>query len=1124
MPSDALSVVNAYANELRKAYQQHIGVDAWPEEQLKAPVSDLIEQAAAVLGLDVRTFREVRAESIGRPDIGATVDGLLSGHVELKRPGSGANPKKYRGRDRAQWQKLKNLPNLIYTDGTAFAHFRSGERVGKIVRLSGDPTADGADAVSEKDAKHVLHLFRTFFDWQPVVPKHPKALAKLLAPVCLLLREDVEEALEDGDSPLSRLAADWRQYFFPAATDREFADAYAQTLTYAFLLARFSGTDDLSVEHAASAIESGHQLLAETLRVLGTPSARAQVQTPLHVLERILDAVEPDIFAEEEDGEEEIDPWLYFYEDFLAEYDPRMRKDRGVYFTPWQVVQAQVHLVAQLLDERFDAPDAFANQDVVTLDPACGTGTYILAAVRHGLDAVAERRGEGARASAATRAAAGAHAFEFLVGPYAVAHLRLTQQITANGGRLPADGAHVYLTDTLDSPNQNDPDRYLPLLYEPLGDEQARAQHVKREAPVLVCIGNPPYDRQQAEQGETIAQRKGGWVRFGDPEQKGQEQRPILRDFLDPLAATGDGVHAKNLYNDYVYFWRWALWKVCEQGRDQGVVSFITASSYLRGPGFKGMRKMMREAFDDLWILDLGGDNLGARTSDNVFAIRTPVCIATGVRHPEGHVRRQPEGTPARVRFARIEGSEEEKLDALRALRRFDHVAWQDCPARWTAPFLPAQAEAFNTWPLVTDLFPWRESGMQLKRKWPISSDQDTLRRRWHVLLNSNDRATALKESRDLKVDKTYARVDDPEQRDPSIASLPNDAEMPEPSRIGYRSFDRQWALVDNRLGDYFRPRLQKAHSGRQVYITSLLTVVLGEGPAATATAHLPDLHHFSRRGGKDVIPLWRDRAGREANLTRGVTHVLAEAYGRPVAPEHVFAYAYAVLSAPAYVDEFWEALETPGPRLPITKGAALFAEAAALGREFLWLHTYGARFVPDGARRGPHGLPQGTARLARATPTDPERYPDTWSYDEATCELRIGEEEDEDGKEKTGLVTGVPPGVMAFTVSGFQPVKSWLDYRMKSGAGRKSSPLDDLRPRTWSFDEALLDLLLGARGHARPPRPRGRSARPHRGGRDVPSRRLPRSHEGRAQGAGRHAARSAADAALRRCELLSRA
>ena len=138
--------------------------------------------------------------------------------------------------------------------------------------------------------------------------------------------------------------------------------------------------------------------------------------------------------------------------------------------------------------------------------------------------------------------------------------------------RSSPDGAHVYLTDTLESPFASPPGQ-MTLLHRPLSEEHKRAQKVKAETRVLVCIGNPPYDRQVIEPGDLVTDRKGGWVRFGD-----HGQRPILEDFLDPARASGAGVHAKNLYNDHVYFWRWALWKVFETTEGPGVVSFITVA------------------------------------------------------------------------------------------------------------------------------------------------------------------------------------------------------------------------------------------------------------------------------------------------------------------------------------------------------------------------------------------------------------------------------------------------------------------------------------------------------------------------------------------------------------------
>lgn len=1012
-----------------------------PEDQLKSPVATILKDAGTALGsATVNVVTEVRvAELGGRPDLGITTGGLLTGYLELKAPGKGADPARLRGDDRAQWEKFRNLPNLVYTDGNDWALYRLGERIGRAVRLSGDITTDGAAAVTPTDAAALLELLRDFLRWEPITPTSPRALAELLAPLCRLLRSDVLTALADSGSNLTNLAEDWRTYFFPDADEKQFADAYAQTLTYALLLARMSGATNLAVPQAASSLQTGHRLLADVLNRLGEPAARDEIKVPADLLERTITAVDPAIFRTIGP-----DPWLYFYEDFLAVYDPKMRKDRGVYYTPVEIVHCQVRLVAELLATHFDAEYSFVDDKVVTLDPATGTGTYILAAVQHGLEQIAAARGPGARVGAATTAARNVHAFELLVGPYAVAHLRLTQQIVAEGAALPADGVHVYLTDTLESPNAAPPG-HLPFPYRRLAEEHRRALKVKQETKVLVCIGNPPYDRQtiQADEEET-EHRKGGWVRFGDPS-PGRNTRALLNDFLDPLTAEGLGVHAKNLYNDYVYFWRWALWKVFEQHTNPGIVSFITAASYLRGPGFAGMRRVMRETFDELWIIDLEGDNLGARKTKNVFAIQTPVAIAVGVRY--GTARPT---TPATVRYTRISGDQETKLAILEAVTHFADLPWRTCSPDWAAPFLPAGDTPYWNWPLLVDLFPWQVNGMQFKRSWPIGESREVLERRWQRLISlpQGERRRALRETDARTIHRSLAPLDGSEELLPPLARVATGTPPVTPVRYSFRSFDRQWMLPDPRLCDRPRPELQRSHGPRQIYMTSLLTKVLGEGPAIIATALIPDMDFFSNRGAKDVIPLWRDAAGTEPNVTHGFLDRLAGTYGHPVSAEDLFAYCYALLASPQYVTRFWDELTIPGPRVPITKSTALFSRGVSLGKRLIWLHTYGERFVPAGTNAG--RVPAGRARIAVGTPTDEAQYPRTHKYDRSTQELHVGD----------GRFTGVRPEVWDFSVSGLHVVKSWLDYRMLERSGRSSSPLDTIRPAGWQFDDELLDLL----------------------------------------------------------------
>ncbi len=227
------------------------------------------------------------------PDLGVDVDGLLMGNVELKGPGKGSRPDSFSSkRDREQWQRFSALPNLIYTDGQAWALYRTGERVADV-SLSLDPTHAPYDADLRGDAEALLRLLAQYFRWAPTAPSTPAARAKLLAPLARLLR-DVVLADVQGGGVMAILAEEWRATLFPEADDATFADAYAQTLTYALLLASLEGASPpLSTSQAADRLDSGHALQAQVLRVLGQESAQEAIGMPARLLERVISAVDP---------------------------------------------------------------------------------------------------------------------------------------------------------------------------------------------------------------------------------------------------------------------------------------------------------------------------------------------------------------------------------------------------------------------------------------------------------------------------------------------------------------------------------------------------------------------------------------------------------------------------------------------------------------------------------------------------------------------------------------------------------------------------------------------------------------------------------------------------------------
>ncbi|MCY3711100.1 MAG: N-6 DNA methylase [Caldilineaceae bacterium] len=1011
-----------------------------PEEQLRAPFENFMGAAAGALGWNVVCTGETPLpDRLGRPDYAVHLNSLLAGYVELKPTGTGAAASRFAGRNRSQFNRFSAIPNILYTDGNEWALYRDGELVDRVVRLTGDVASEGKKAVEPQDAHALENLLRDFLMWKPFIPTDRAGridlprFAALLAPLCRMLRDDVTDALKRPDSPLVQLAQDWRQLLFPDAPDEQFSDAYAQTVLFALLLGRSEGADPLTLGNAENALSAQHNLLSRALQVLTDPNARADIAAPLDLLLRVVAVVPPAALTSPDD------PWLYFYEDFLAVYDPRLRKDAGAYYTPVEVVRTQVRLIDNLLTERLAKPLGFADPDVVTLDPALGTGTYLLGVIEHALGRVESEQGTGAVPNQATTLAENLYGFELMVGPYAVSELRISRALRDRGGQLPAQGTHVFLTDTLESPNARP--LQPPLFLQPIADQHARALEVKSRVPVIVCLGNPPYDRHEAATDANRA-RTGGWVRHGD-----RGERAILRDFLDPAVGAGHGGHLKNLYNLYVYFWRWALWKVFEQGNGgPGVVSYISASSYLHGDAFCGMREQMRRQCDEIWILDLGGEGRGTHQSENVFNIQTPVAIAVAFRSGAAGT-----DTPARVRYTHVEGTRAEKLAALDGITDFATMEWQDCPDDWQSPFRPAGEGGYFSWSHLQDLMPWQHSGAQFKRTWPIAPGREMLERRWRGLLQAEDRSQAFRKTRDRKVGSNPPSLFEIGKSDPPLVQLPEHTPIPRLERYAYRSFDRHWIIADARLGDFLRPDLWRAHSDKQIYLASLFTQALGTGPALTSTSLIPDLHHFrGSYGAKDAFPLYRTADASLPNILPDLLELLGSVYQHPVVPEDFLAYVYGVLAQPAFTTRFAKELESRELRLPLTRDAALFDRMRAAGAHLLWLHTYGERFVPEGKPRGQ--VPLGAARCTVAVPGAAGGYPETFAYNHETAVLHVG----------AGEFTPVAPELYAFEVSGLKVVHSWLKYRMKKGAGRKSSPLDDIRPTRWTsqFTTELLELL----------------------------------------------------------------
>lgn len=1053
--------VNKLVGEFGAAAKAKLAAGGQPEDQLRAPLENLLHGLAELNGFPagalVLTGEKSLAELRTRPDYAVEVQRALVGFIEVKAPGKGADPRGFTARhDKEQWERLKSLPNLLYTDGNTFSLWRNGERAGAAVRLDGDIESSGGKLAAPAT---LLPLIADFLTWSPVPPKNPQQLAETSARLCRFLRDEVLEQLAIRNSALTGLKGDWRNLLFPEADDATFADGYAQAVTFGLLMARSKNIElAQGLDTVARELSKTNTLIGTALRLL--TEQELNLGPALNTLTRVLDAV---AWAEVSKGKPEA--WLDFYEDFLEVYDKELRKLTGSYYTPPEVVEAMVRLCDEALrsPSRYGLARGLADGNLHIADPAVGSGTFPLAIIRKIAETIEHFDTAGAVGAAVGEAAERLYGFELQFGPYAVAQLRLAAELIELGA---SGSPNLYVTDTLADPHE-DVERGQGI-YREISKSQRQANAVKRNSPITVVIGNPPYKEK--------AKGRGGWIEEGSGNEPGK-----LADWQPP-GEWGVGAHAKHLRNLYVFFWRWAAWKVFEQrtpdrdDRRTGIVCYITVAGFLNGPGFQKMRADLRRDCDEIWVIDCSPEGHQPAVSTRIFqGVQQPVCIVLASRSPENSTLE-----PATVRFRALKpGPCTEKFAQLAAVT-LDDGLWSDCPPGWRAPFLPARGGSWaDFWPLERILGD-TGSGVMPGRTWVIAPDAGSLERRWERLLaepKSEKRAMLFHphQGGDRTIDKPEKRGLPGQHGD--VASIEfglqheesSEAEFMErakealrfrkPVRYGFRSFDRQWIVPDKRLINRPNPALWENHSGKQVYLTALTRTAPSNGPALTASAAIPDLDYYNGRGGR-TFALWQDAAATKANVHPRAVQALGKALGARVDPVDVFAYVAGVLAHPAFTATHADDLVRPGLRVPLTADRTLFERAAKLGREVIWLHTFGERMnesKPAGEPRLPKER-QPTIPAAHPIPTNPDDFPDTLDYDAATRTFTVGK----------GRIENVPPEVWSYEVSGKNVLRQWSSYRRKDrtrpliGDKRPPSELEKERPDRWlpEYTSELINVL----------------------------------------------------------------
>ncbi len=990
------------------------------EHSYRPALQKLIQDLA---GGDVRAINEPQSVACGAPDFIVERRGVRIGHIECKDVGANLD----RAEVSAQLKRYRDgLPNLILTDYLQFRWYAEGELrdEARLARLD----SQGKIAADKVGAARTDALLEAFLATHFPSIDSPRELANAMAARARLLRDAIGRILrqEGASGPLHDLLAAYREVLIAGLSPAEFADLQAQTAAYGLFTARC-----LHTGHAREPFTRQSAVFTQTApflrdifgRIAG-PGIDPRIAWIVDDLALVLDRADiAAVLADFGSRTRREDPVVHFYEDFLAAYDPQMREMRGVYYTPEPVVRYIVRSVDRLLRSGFGLADGLADTATVAvrtlngaaessprvliLDPAAGTGTFLRETVAAIRSTIEDRGLTGAwpdyiRDHLLPRL----FGFELLMAPYAICHLKLALEIGGTDAKfkMPDDQRlGVFLTNTLEEAHESVAGA---LFAHEIAQEAAGADAVKREKPVMVVLGNPPYSGHSANKGAWI---KGLLDRYkcGFPELKKPAQ-------------------AKWLSDDYVKFIRFAQWRIERTG--EGVLGFVTNHSYLDNPTFRGMRHSLMRTFDEIYLLDLHGNakkkerTPGGGKDENVFDIQQGVAVSLFVKHADT------DDAPAQVFHADLWGERE----AGPGGGKYGWLAANDIKTTEWAELAPKP-------PLY--LFVPRDERLidEYKAAWPIPA----------IFAPNGDPAPGIVTTHDQfaiswtreeavsKVERLLATKSEEEAREiwrlcsqdqwryeRAKLKLADDSWRERIAPILYRPFDMRTTVFDHNVAVHRRERVMRHMlAGPNVGLcVGRAGAVIGSNKwnVAFISRNSSDFNLF-RRGGNCLFPLYTYGKGmRKANLDQEFVAEISSAIGleflsegvgnltAKFGPEDVFHYIYAVLHSPEYRRRYADFLKSDFPRIPLSDDLALFAALAGLGKRLASLHLMEAegKDTPAFPCKGDNRI----SKIHYAPPTDvlPGR---AWINSKQ-------------------YFAGVAPETWDFAIGGYRPAEKWLKDR----------------------------------------------------------------------------------------------
>lgn len=598
---------------------------------------------------------------------------------------------------------LKALNNLILTDYLEFRWYVNGEKK-RTIRL-GEIGKNKRLVVDSHAESNFMQLFGDFYATETPTVSTPKELAGRLAGVTHFIRDRIVEVLKLGEPSLQKAFEKrfnaFKDLLLPALKEEEFADLYAQTITYGLFAAKLSAPENANFT-LASAYQYlfGNRFLRRLFSDVSEELDEIEIIRPylLDIISLLNRADFHRILSEFGKRTRTEDPVVHFYETFLAAYDPKLRESRGVYYTPEPVVQFIVNSVDHLLKTRFNRSWGLADSNVKVLDPATGTGTFLYYVIQKIYEEVEIRRQLGLWRQKSKELLNRLFGFELLIAPYVVSHLKLGLLLKTLGSPLEGsdERLHVFLTNTLEEGVTRA--EQLAGLGHYIADEASDAAFVKKQQNIMVVLGNPPYSNYGML-------NKSEWIiELVDDYKKDLKEKKI------------------NLDDDYIKFIRFGQWRIDKTG--QGVLAFITNNSFLDGVTHRRMRQSLIETFSDIYILNLHGNSKkheqapDGSDDKNVFDIQQGVSINIFVKNTE-------KKSNAKIHYFDLWGTRDYKYRFLSSTPLAE-IEWKDLEDvergsclgsfRFFTPFAFDNIDEYCLGWSVEDIFATKQNGLKTDR------------------------------------------------------------------------------------------------------------------------------------------------------------------------------------------------------------------------------------------------------------------------------------------------------------------------------------------------------------------------------------------------------------------------